>query len=283
MLFTQGEVSEISSITKITQQKKNQDYYNIYIDEEYAFSIHGELVILHGIKKGKKVDVKELEAILQEDAKKRALNACLHYLSYTRRTQWQLEEYLRKKEYDQGVIEGTIEKLKYYNMIDDEAYVKAFIQEKKLGNPTGRKKIHYDLKNKGIPEGILNNLDQWFSEEDEYIEAKRLAEKYNKKYLKHPLRERKQKIGQAGQRRGFSWQLMKTAIGEIIQDSEEEGGQYSQEIDRDKAIEWATKYKGRYEKKGLKGYPLKQKIAQAMMGRGYRWEMIEEILREILI
>src|SRR5699024_6621613 len=174
----------MAEITKITKQKKNQEYYNIDIDGEYRFSLHQELVILHGIKKGKRLNVEEMEEIILEDQKKRAFNLCLRYLSYTRRTQWQLEEYLRKKDFHPAIIEGVIERLKYYNMIDDKAYVKSYIAEKKLGNPISRKKLSFDLEKKGIQKHLLNNLEQWFTKEEEYEQAQRLVKKYNKKYKK---------------------------------------------------------------------------------------------------
>jgi regulatory protein len=269
-------------VTKLTKQKKNKDYYNVFIDDCFTFSIHAELIILHGITKGKNLDLKEMEGIIEEDNKKRAFNLCLHYLSYRRRTGWELEEYLRKKNYSEETITEAINKLKYYKMVDDRDYIKSFIADKKLGNPIGRKKLVFDLRKKGISEDLLDNIEQWFTEEDEYVQAKELVIRYNKKYSKLPPREKIQKINQAGQRRGFSWEILKGAIQELIKDKEDfEENQIPQEVDMDKALQWLQKYKNRYEKKGLEGYALKQKIAQAMMGRGYKWDAIEKLL-EIL-
>ena len=44
-------------------------------------------------------------------------------------------------------------------MLDDAAYVEAYIAEKLCGEPVGRKKIHYDLARKGIGEELLNRVD----------------------------------------------------------------------------------------------------------------------------
>lgn len=272
----------MSTVTEIIKQKKNKGYYNIYINGEYSFSLHEELVILYGIKKGKHLDVNQMEGIIYEDNKKRAFNMALHYLSYRRRTQWELEEYLRKKNFDEEIIDVTIEKLKYYNMIDDKAYVKSYIAEKKLGNPVGRKKLIFDLEKKGIHKELLNSIDQYFTQEDEYDQGKKLAMKYNKKYRKISPKERAYKIGQAGQRRGFSWEIMKNIVQEVVQKDQEDEGEYQQQIDREKALEWGEKYKRRYEKKGLIGFKLKQKITQGLKGRGYPWEIIEDVLKEVL-
>lgn len=272
----------MSVVTGIAKQKKNKEYYNIYIEGEYCFSLHEELVALHNIKKGKNLDVEEMKDIIYEDNKKRAFNISLHYLSYRRRTQWELEEYLRKKDFSEEIIDKTIEKLRYYNMIDDEAYVKSYIAEKKLGSPIGRKKLIFDLEKRGISKNLINNIGQYFTQEDEYEQAKKLTMQYNKKYRKISPKERVYKIGQAGQRRGFSWEIMKNIVQEVVQKDQEDESQYQQEIDREKALEWGEKYKRRYEKKGLIGFKLKQKIAQGLKGRGYPWETIEDVLREVL-
>lgn len=269
-------------VTKLTKQKKNKDYYNVFIDDIFAFSIHAELIILHGITKGKNLDIEEMEGIIEEDNKKRAFNQCLHYLSYRRRTGWELEEYLRKKNYNQEIITEAINKLNYYKMIDDRAYIKSFIADKRLGNPVGKNKLLFDLRKKGISEDLLDNIDQWFTEGDEYEQARELVVKYQKKYSKLPPRERIKKINQAGQRRGFSWEILRQVIGEVIKDNEDfEVNQKPQEVDMSKALKWIQKYKERYEKRGFEGYILKQKIAQAMMGRGYKWDVIEELLENL--
>ena len=267
-------------ITGLIKQKRNEDYYNIFIDGSFAFSIHKELILLHNIKEGEEIDLNEIGKIIKEDNKKRAFNHGLYYLSFRRRTQNEIEKYFEKKNYSQDVIEEVINKLIDYRMIDDQDYVKTFISDKIGGNPIGRKKILYELQRKGISQELLLNIDQWYSEEEEYKQAKRLIEKYNRKYEKSPIRERTQKIYMAGQRRGFSWEIFRKAIDECIQIEETYEDAYS--VDINQAIFLAQKYKTRYEKRGFKGYILKQKIGQALQNKGYRWEDIQEILSKII-
>lgn len=277
-----SEGKRMVKVSKITQQKKNKEFYNVYLDGNFAFGIHGELVILYGIKEGRELDLEEMEKIIKEDNKKRAFNHSLHYLSYRRRTTWQVEEYLRKKDYIEEIIDCTIKKLKDYKMIDDSAYIRDFISEKILGNPAGRKKIKYDLQNKGINEAQLSLIEKYYTGDEEYQQAKRLVMKYEKKYKNLPKIEQRNKINQAGQRRGFSWEIMKRAIEDTMEEIEEDGQNIEpQEVDMHKAREWAQKYKGRYEKKGLTGFHLKQKTSQALMRRGYKWEVIEKVLKEV--
>lgn len=69
---------EENTITKIEAQKKKKDRVNVYIDNEYSFSCNTELIYIHGLKKGKVVDLDYLQDIIEEDnylyAKSRALS-----------------------------------------------------------------------------------------------------------------------------------------------------------------------------------------------------------------
>src|SRR5690554_5193946 len=206
-------VGSMPNVTRIA--KGNQkDYYRVEVEGEPPLYIHRELVLLHNIKVGSSIQTEELKEIVHEDLKKRAFNRSLHFLTHRRRTQWEVEEYLRGKGFSQDVIQHTIEKLTYYKMLDDSAYMKAYIAEKVLGNPVGRKKIQYDLSRKGIGEELLMHLDDWYSREKEEEQAMVLAKKVSRKYAQLPFRERRTRIHQAGQRRGFSWEIM----GRVVQD-----------------------------------------------------------------
>lgn len=277
--ITLGDGCKMATITGLSRQKRNNDYYNIFIDEKFAFSVHGELILLHGLKEGEKIDPFEIGKIIEEDNKKRAFNHSLYYLSFRRRTQSEIEKYLEDKEYGQEIIKEAVSKLKDYKIIDDQEYVRSFISDKMTGNPIGRKKIIFDLERKGISQELLSNIDQWYPEDEEYNQAERLFTKYKKKYSKSPARERKQKIYMAGQRRGFSWEILRKVIDENIE-VEEVYEENSSNVNH--LIDWAKKYKTRYEKKGLEGYILKQKVGQALLNRGYRWDDIQDILRKVM-
>ena len=68
-------------ITKIEAQKRNKDRANIYIDNDYAFSLSNELVYKEGLKVNSKIDIEKInkrydivetlleEFILKEDLK----------------------------------------------------------------------------------------------------------------------------------------------------------------------------------------------------------------------
>ena len=54
-------------ITKIELGTRNKERVNIYIDEEYAFSISAELVYKENLKVKDKINVESLKKLADED------------------------------------------------------------------------------------------------------------------------------------------------------------------------------------------------------------------------
>ena len=125
-------------------------------------------------------------------------------------------------------------------------------------------------------------MDDWYSVEHEEKKAMELAQKVSQKYAHLPLRERGLRIRQAGQRKGFSWELMDRVVQGILKGIEEEQDTIAPRVDIERGLQWGLKYKDRYKKRGLEGLALKQRIIQALRGRGYPWDLIEELLPNII-
>ena len=75
-------------ITKMEISKRNKERINIYIDEEYAFSISAELVYKENLKVKDKVDVQLLKKLSDEDNYIKCKNTALKIIerTYKRKT-----------------------------------------------------------------------------------------------------------------------------------------------------------------------------------------------------
>ncbi len=124
-------------------------------------------------------------------------DACLS-LRNKDRTEQEISIFLEKKNYDSETIETVIEILKEKNLINDEKYVRNFIQ-KELKKCKGISLIVSELIEKGIErekvEKILKDMN--ITEETEYSFARAL---FKKKIIKYNNKLASEKI----YRRGFS-------------------------------------------------------------------------------
>ena len=84
-------------ITKMEISKRNKERINIYIDEEYAFSISAELVYKENLKVKDKVDVQLLKKLSDEDNYIKCKNTALKIIERTYKSEKELAERLELK------------------------------------------------------------------------------------------------------------------------------------------------------------------------------------------
>ena len=83
------------------------------------------------------------------DRKMDAFDRAAGYLAYQPRTEKEIREYLKKKEYSQSQIDDAAEKLREYRYLDDVAYGVTFIRQA-AGKGWGRMKIDRSMAEKGV-------------------------------------------------------------------------------------------------------------------------------------
>ncbi|MDT2237281.1 hypothetical protein P7H19_14695 [Paenibacillus larvae] len=65
-------MERIQRITKVERQKRSKHRYNIYLDEEYAFSVHEDIMIKHRLLKNEEVETSRLQEIMLDEERQSA-------------------------------------------------------------------------------------------------------------------------------------------------------------------------------------------------------------------
>ena len=81
-------------ITKITQQKKDHERYNIFLDKKYAFSVHETVLVKFGLTKGMSLEDWSIDEMVYEDEIRKAFNRALHYLGFRMRSEHEVKQKL---------------------------------------------------------------------------------------------------------------------------------------------------------------------------------------------
>lgn len=197
-------------ITKIEQQKNNKNRWSVFIDGEFAFGINGEEVYDFKLSVGKDINMEEIEKMLIEKEYSKAKDAALNFLSFKARSEKEVRDKLLIKEYNETIINRVIEFLKRYEYINDEKYAKSFVKDGiKLKN-VGRKKLIYDLRQKGIKTEIIDHvLDN--TDLDEINNVLKLIDKKISNKDELDLKN-KQRIYHFLIRKGFSYEIIRKAF-----------------------------------------------------------------------
>ncbi|WP_165967255.1 recombination regulator RecX [Jeotgalibacillus sp. S-D1] len=260
-------------ITKITQQKKNTERYNIFLDGKYAFSVDEEVLARYQLGKNKELTDFDIGEIEYEDEIRKGFNKALVYLSYRMRSEHEIVLYLRENDMGEASIEETMHKLRKYGYVNDEEFAVAFMNTQLRTSDKGPRHISNALKEKGIaPSIIADTLGQIPAEE--WLER---AEQVMEKVIKKNNKQSKLQIKKKGQdtlsRKGYEGATTSAVIADITierDDEEQWRAIYSQ------AKKAHTKYAKKYE-----GYEYEQRIKQALFRKGFNMEEIDRAIEHL--
>lgn len=163
-------------ITKVEIQKNHDNRCNLYLDDEFYAGVSLELVVKYHLKTGVILEKQELDNLILEDEKGKALSKAVKYLGANLKTKKQLRDYLKKKEYNPQTIDFVISKMEEYDYLNDENFAKAYILT--YGKKYGKLKLKSELKLKGVSDEIIDKyLDDFKSENIESVALKYLKNK----------------------------------------------------------------------------------------------------------
>ena len=118
-------------------------------------------------------DKKTKKKIVEKSAESMALN----YISYRDRSFLEMRTYLEKKNFSSEEIEGCLENLTDWGLLDDESFCRKFIRHSK-DKERGPIRIRYDLRHKGIDQEIIDRcMEEELSPEEEMEIALAIGEK----------------------------------------------------------------------------------------------------------
>lgn len=163
-------------ITKLDKVGTKQ--VRLFFDEEkYCLLYYNEVRRLGFHEKDEvgQQEFEELNKLLLHRAKLKAMSL----LKYQDRTRKELKDRLMRAEFPEFITEGAIAYVESFGYIDDEEYVRRYMEYK--AGTKSRIQIKMDLRKKGIGTEILERIfDEYEYEEDDVLEEqvqKRIRQK----------------------------------------------------------------------------------------------------------
>lgn len=209
-------------ITKIEVQKNNKERVNIYVDNKYAFAAFIDTIISEGIVKGLEINNEIINKINCEERIKKCKNDAIKIVEKSYKTEKEVIDKLKQKEYEDSEINYVINFLREYKFIDDKSYAKSYAKGKMSNN--GKNKIKYALKRKGVPDEIINETLDNINEDEELQNAIEVGyKKYNviikRENDKYKI---KNKLCAFLAGRGYDFQTAIKAVNHIIEQNNNE-------------------------------------------------------------
>lgn len=198
------------TITSIKQQK-NKDRVNVYLDDEFGFGIDLDNFVLLHLKVDQELTDEEVVEIVKKAEFQKTWEKLLRFAMVRPRSEKEIRDYFRRKKIHESMHEELLEKLKHFELLDDEKFAKWWVDQRIQFKSKSKRVIQMELRQKGISKEIIDSVLEETPMDEEKM-AKELLEKKAYKWKNLEPRARRQKISQYLAGKGFSWEVIEKVI-----------------------------------------------------------------------
>ncbi|MCP4359976.1 MAG: hypothetical protein GY796_18370 [Chloroflexi bacterium] len=199
-------------ITALTNQKRNPNRINVYIDDEFAFGLAAITAV--SLRVGQTVTAAEINTLQKADQLEKAKQSAIRFITYRPRSTAEVQQNLQKKGFNDDVIAQAVTRLEEADLLDDAAFARFWVEQRETFKPRSHFALRQELRQKGVSEYMIDNI---LTSVDETAAARRAAQKKLYHWQKLPQNEFSAKLGAYLQRRGFSYSIIRDVLDEMWQ------------------------------------------------------------------
>jgi len=214
----------MKKITTLVVQKRNPNRVNIYLDGEYAFGV--ARIVAAWLRVGLELDEKKIEQLQAEDARERAFQQAMLFLSYRARSESEIRQNLIKHEIPESVIDLTLEKLRQAGLANDNEFAQAWVENRSAFRPRSRRMLAIELRQKGLDDESMQSALKNVDDEPLAYEA---AKKRATRFKDLEWSEFRKKLSEFLARRGFSYAVIAQVVSRIWNETHTQEHQFEEE------------------------------------------------------
>jgi len=214
----------MKKITALEVQKKNPNRVNVYLDGEFAFGL--ARIVAAWLRTGQELSEEKIEQLQAEDARERAFQQAMHFLSYRARSESEIRQNLRKHEIPEPLIEQTLERLRQDGLANDHQFARAWVENRSVFRPRSRRLMAMELRQKGLTEEAVSSAVERVDDEALAYEA---AQKRAARFKGLEWNEFRKKLSDFLARRGFSYSVIAPVVTRIWNEAHKAAQHYEEE------------------------------------------------------
>jgi regulatory protein len=197
----------VGIVTALKQQIRNPGRVNIFIDGEFRIGV--SKVLAARLRVGQELSEDELQDLHNEETFEAVYRRALQFISRRQHTTEEIRMKLRRKQAQDDVIEKVIERLQEKTLLDDLNFAQAWVENRQVFRPRGRKVLRLELRKKGVSSELIEEVLNGFDDEEA---AYRAAEKAFPRYQSLPREVAEQRFLAYLARRGFAYGLCRKVV-----------------------------------------------------------------------
>ena len=150
-----------------------------------------------------------------QSQEKQAWIVSLRLLAATPKSAGQLAGKLADKGFAPEVIQKTIDRLQEKGILSDRAFAQGIVTRLTESNLSGNRRIAFELKRKGIPAKVREEVLEKLDPEAEANRARELAQQKWERFATLDRDKRQKRVYDFLIRRGFDFQIVREVIEEL--------------------------------------------------------------------
>jgi regulatory protein len=214
----------MKKITALTVQKRNPNRVNVHLDGEYAFGL--ARIVAAWLRLGQELSDEKIEQLQADDARERAYQQAMLFLSYRARSESEIRQNLRKHEIPEPVIELTIERLRQDGLANDNQFARAWVENRSAFRPRSSRMMAMELRQKGLNDEAVASAVKDVDDEALAYEA---AQKRIARYKNLEWNEFRKKLSDFLARRGFSYSVIAPVVTRLWNEAHQDEQHYEEE------------------------------------------------------
>ena len=245
----------------IIKYKKNSNgKYKVEFDDGSSMLLYEDVILKYNLLITKKIEYDDINSINNDNMRYDVYYVALSLIKSRMRSIYDLKQSLINKEYPIDMIDAVINKLINQGYLNDEMFVKAFINNQMITTSNGPYKIKKDLLDKKVDSNIIDENLEVFNDEEQLIRIEKLINKRIKSNNSRGGLVLKNKIYNDLNILGYDSSLINTMLSN-----------YSFDNDNDLAKKEYEKLIRKYSRK-YSGNELKRVVREKLYQKGLKYE-----------
>jgi regulatory protein len=208
-------------ITMVERQKKSRHRYNVFINDEYAFSVHEDVLIKHRLLKGEEIQPDQTMKIIQDEERHKAYAKAIRMVGRRPHSAQEIKQKLKEQGFEADIINSILETMQQQNYINDSEFAKVLTENRIYSQRKGRNYIRQELMQKGVDRQLIQGTMDSINPEDEFQGALHLAKK-KWEQGSGSVQDRRRKTTAFLMRRGFTGSVVQQIMKELTAHSSDE-------------------------------------------------------------
>ncbi|MFD0698308.1 regulatory protein RecX [Paenibacillus sp. GCM10027628] len=215
------EEQQLSIITLVEKQKRGRHRYNIFLNDEYAFSVHEDIMIKHRLLKGEMIDPEQMAVILRDEERNNAYTKALRMIGRRQHSSSEVKRKLKEHGFEPPIIQWTCDTLEQQKYINDEEFAKMWTEHRIYSQRKGRNLVRQELQQKGIHKELVQGAMQTIDPDEELQGALKVARTKWKQTSGETI-DKKRKTAAFLMRRGYTGSVVSKVLKELNEGSDDE-------------------------------------------------------------